>query len=575
MFGWTGRTVIVDLGSNAVTESRTKKKDAGNFIGGRGLGCILMDRMADPQIGPLSPENPLIFSTGPLTGTAAPLSGHFSICTRSPLTRTIFDCNAGGFFGAEMKFAGIDSLVITGKADSPVYLYVEDEEVEILPADHLWGKNTAETTELLGPKGKVACIGRAGEKLASMANMVNDRIYSGGRGGHGAVAGSKLLKAVVMKGSNVPEIADPDAFDIAAEKVKRLLTANPPASKGLSSYGTPVFMDLLSYMGIMPANNFREKEFTGADRISGELIRDSYDVLKTPCEACPIGCKRTFKDGTPVPEYDAIWAFGPNIGNDDLELIIQLSSICMDYGLDPVSCGASIASYMELNSLKTGSVDLKGLLRSIGEGESELSAGSFSYLCSKGEPEMSMSVKGLEIPGYDPRGMAGMALAYATSNRGGCHLSAFMAAPEVMGKPVLLNRQSFDGMAALVQYFQNLSAVIDSLVLCPFASFAIAEVELANLLTAATGADYSAEELLLAGERIYNLERVFNNNSGISGNADTLPGRFFGKDDIDRELFKKALSEYYHFRGWDEKGIPAQRKLDELGIGRINKTGSA
>ncbi|WP_406655795.1 aldehyde ferredoxin oxidoreductase family protein [Methanolobus sp. ZRKC2] len=566
MFGWTGRTIIIDLGNNAITESKTKKKDAENFVGGRGLGCTLMHRIADPEVEPLSPDNPLIFSTGPLTGTSAPMSGHFSVCTKSPLTQTIFDSNSGGFFGAEMKFAGIDSLVITGKAENPVYIRIEDEEVEILPADHLQDKNTAETTELLEPKGKVACIGRAGEKMIPMANIVNDRLYSGGRGGHGAVAGSKNLKAVVIKGSNVPEIADPDAFDRAVERSGRLLVANPPSSKGLASYGTSVFVNLLSYMGILPANNFQVKDFKGADRISGEYIKDNYDVLKTPCESCAIGCKRTFDNGTPVPDYDAIWAFGPTIGNDNLKRITELNNTCLDYGLDPVSCGASIAAYMELNSFNAEDVDLKGLLEDIGEGKSELSAGSYSYLCSKDAKDISMSVKGLEIPGYDPRGMAGMALAYATSNRGGCHLSAFMAAPEAMGKPMPLNRQSFSGKAALVQYFQNLSAVIDSLVLCPFALFALGEVELAALLSAATGISYSAEELLRAGERTYNLERVFNNRSGISGKADIFPDRFFGKDGIDRELFEEALSDYYHFRGWKANGVPTQEKLEELGI---------
>ncbi|MDW7732887.1 MAG: aldehyde ferredoxin oxidoreductase family protein [Methanolobus sp.] len=566
MFGWTGRTVIVDLGNNAITESRTKKKDAEDIIGGRGLGCTLMENLTDPEVEPLNPDNPLIFSTGPLTGTAAPLSGHFSICTRSPLTRTIFDFNAGGYFGTEMKFAGIDSLVITGKAENPVYIRIEDEEVEILPADHLWGKNTAETTGLLGSGGKVACIGRAGERMIPMANIVNDRIYSGGRGGHGAVAGSKNLKAVVVKGSNVPEIADPDAFGKAVEKANRLLIANPPASKGLASYGTPAFVNLLNYMGILPSDNFRGKDFSGAEWISGEFIKENYDILKTPCDACPIGCKRTFNDGTPVPDYDAIWAFGPNIGNDDLKIIIELNRTCFDYGLDPVSCGAAIAAHMELNSFTAKDVDLKELLNNIAERKSELSAGSYSYLCSKGAEEANISVKGLEISGYDPRGMTGMALAYATSNKGGCHLSAFMAAPEIMGKPMLLKRQTFDGKAALVQYFQNLSAVIDSLVLCPFAVFAMGEVELAALLSAATGLNYSAERLLHAGERIYNLERVFNSKSGIL-ETDTLPERFFGKDGLDKESFERALSDYYHFRGWDDRGVPGQDKLEELGIG--------
>lgn len=558
--------MIVDLGNNAITESRTKKKDAENFLGGRGLGCTLMENMADPEVEPLSPGNLLIFSTGPLTGTGAPLSGHFSICTISPLTRTIFDSNTGGSFSAEMKFAGIDSLIITGRAESPVYIRIEDEEVEILPADHLWGKNTAETTGLLESRGKVACIGRAGERMIPMANMVSDRIYSGGRGGHGAVAGSKNLKAVVVKGSNVPEIANPDAFDKAVKRVNRLLVASPPASKGLASYGTPVFVNLLDYMGILPSDNFRKEDFPGAEKISGEYIKENYDILKTPCDSCPVGCKRTFNDGTPVPDYDAIWAFGPDIGNEDLKLIIELNSICLDYGMDPVSCGASIAAYIEINSLTAGDLNLKELLADIGEGKSELSLGSYSYLCSMGAEEVSMSVGGLEISGYDPRRMTGMALAYATSNRGGCHWSAFMAAPELIGKPMILNRRSFDGKAALVQYFQNLAAVIDSLVLCPFAVFAMGEVELAAMLSAATDVDYSAEELLRAGERIYNLERVFNGKSGISEKADMLPGRFFGKDGIDRELFERALSDYYHFRGWNDTGVPTGKKLEELGI---------
>ncbi len=571
MFGWTGRTVIVDLENNAVTESRTKKKDAEKFLGGRGISCALMSRMAEPEVEPLDPENPLIFSTGPLTGSAAPLSGHFSICTRSPPTKGIFDSNAGGSFGSEMKFAGIDSLVIKGKAENPVYLHIEDEEVEILPADHLWGKNTAETTSLLEPKGKVACIGRAGEIMLPMASMVNDRIY-GARGGHGAVAGSKNLKAVVIKGSNKPEVADRDAFEKSVEKANRLLVANPPASKGLAEYGTPVFVNLLNHMGILPAENFRKEDFEGAEKISGEFIAENYEINKTPCDACPIGCRRTFTDGTPVPDYDAIWAFGPNLGNSDLKTIIELNNICLDYGMDPVSCGASIASYMELNSFTVGDIDLKATLTGIGEGKSELSRGSHAYLCSQGATDIDMSVMGLEIPGYDPGASAGMALAYATSNKGACHLNAFMIAPEVMGKPMLLKRQSFDGKAALVQYFQNLAAVIDSLVLCPFAFFAMSEVELVSLLNAATGMDYSAEELLQAGERIYNLERILNRTDATHEKEDILPGRFFGEDGIDREQFKNALSDYYHFRGWDTNGVPTKEKLKELDIAVKNQT---
>jgi aldehyde:ferredoxin oxidoreductase len=565
MFGWTGRTVIIDLESNSVTESRTTKKDAEQFIGGRGLGCRLMADLADPGIEPLSPGNPLIFSTGPLTGTSAPMSGHFSITTKSPLTGTISDSNAGGHLGAEMKFAGVDSLIVLGKAAEPAYIRIEDEDVEILPAGHLWGKSTAETVSILEFQGKVACIGKAGERLVALANIVSGG-YPSGRGGHGAVAGSKNLKAVVVKGSNLPEIAEPEAFGKAVEKVNRLLIANPPASKGLANYGTAVFADLLDHMGILPADNFRKKGSHEADKISGEFIMDNYQTEKEPCYACPVGCRRNFENGSSVPDYDSLWAFGPNIGNTDLDTITLLNRMCVDYGMDPISCGSAVAAYMELHSVRPGKEELVALVRDIGEGRSELSAGSYLYMCSKGTPQNSMSVKGLDLPGYDPREMAGMALAYATSNRGGCHLSAFMAAPEIMGKPVALNRLKFDGKAALVQYFQNLAAVIDSLVICPYAAFAIGEVEFASLLSTATGKSYTAEELLRAGERIYNLERMYNIKIGFSRKDDTLPERFFGEDGIDRELFGNTLTDYYHFRGWDETGVPSKEKLQELGI---------
>ncbi|WP_407355061.1 aldehyde ferredoxin oxidoreductase family protein [Methanolobus sp. WCC5] len=565
MFGWTGRTIIIDLGNNSVTESRTKKTYAEKFIGGRGLGCRLTEDYAVAGMEPLDPGNTLIFTTGPLTGTSAPMSGHFAVTCISPLTSTVFSSNTGGYFGAEMKFAGIDALVITGKAETPVYLQISDEEVEIMPAEHLWGKNTAETTTLLETKGNVACIGRAGEKLVSMANIVNDRMYSSGRGGHGAVAGSKNLKAIVVKGTNVVEVAEPDSFESVVGRVKKLLVANPPSSRGLSTYGSPVFADLLDYMGTLPAHNFRERTFAGTGKLSGEAINKNYRIKPAPCYACPVGCRRTSEDGKPLPDFDSIWAFGPNIGNDDLELIREMDSLCFDYGLDPLSCGASIASYMEVNPWMHID-ELKGLVLEIGNGRHDLCRGAHAYLCAVKKEEYSTSVKGLELPGYDPRDMAGMAIAYATSNTGGSHLSAFMAAPEIMGKPMLLDRKRYEGKAALVQYFQNLTAVMDSLVMCPFSILALDEVELCEMLSHVTGMKYSAEEILRTGERIYNLERIFNIRSGFTSKDDSLPERFFKGDGIDREVFKNTLRDYYHFRGWDDAGVPTGEKLKELDI---------
>jgi aldehyde:ferredoxin oxidoreductase len=565
MYGWTGRTVILDLGNNSVTETKTKKAYAEQFIGGRGLGCRLMQDFADPELDPLSPENLLILTTGPLTGTSVPMSGHFSITSKSPLTSTIFSTNTGGHFGAELKFAGIDALVITGKAEKPVYISIYDEEVEILPAEHLWGKNTAETTTLLEDKGKVACIGKAGETLVSMANIVNDHIYTSGRGGHGAVAGSKNLKAIVVKGTNKIEVANPEEFEILVEKTNKLLTASPPASKGLKKYGNSVIADLLNYMGTLPSMNFREKTFQNAGKLSGEELNHLFNLKEAPCYACPIGCKRTDTDGIPVPDYDTIWAFGPNIGNDDIGLVRELDKLCIDYGLDPISVSAAIASYMEIKPWITME-EVKEIATGIGEGTHYVCKGSHDYLYSTGKEECDTTVKGLEIPGYDPREIKGMAIAYATSNTGGSHLSAFMVGPEIMGKPMLLEREKFDGKAALVLYFQDLTAVIDSLVMCPFTMLAVGEVDFTALLNNLTGEKYSAEELLRAGERIFNMERMFNLKAGITSEDDTLPERFFENNDIDKKEFERTIQEYYHFRGWNAEGVPENEKIKELDI---------
>jgi len=556
MFGWTGRTVIIDLSDNSVTEQKTEKADVKPFLGGRGIGAKWISELVEPTADPLSPENILVFSTGPVTGSSMPMSGHFCISTKSPLTGTIFDSNVGGSFGTELKLAGFDSLIIKGKAQEPVIIQIYDEEVEILSADYLWRKNIEESTDLLEKKGKVLCIGRAGEKMVPMASMANDRIYSSGRGGAGAVAGSKNLKGLVVKGTNKIEIADTQKLEKSIDKVERLIVANPPASKGLAKYGNTMFADLLGHMGIIPGNNFKDPNFIGLGNISADSIKQNNEINKTPCKACNIGCMQAFADGRVVPDYETIWAFGPNIGNRDLEMIINLNEICKEYGMDPISCSSAITGYMELKSLNIEDIDVRKILKEIGEGESELSHGSRSYLCSKQAESISMDVKGLSIPGYDPRAMMGMALSYATANRGACHMNAFMLAPELIGKPVHLDRDTFAGKAALVKHFQDLIAVMDSFVLCPFAAFALGEVELASILNAITGMDYSAEEILRCGERIYDIERSFNIKAGFSKSDDMLPERFFAQDGIDKDEFMRSLKDYYRFREWDDQGRP-------------------
>ncbi len=568
MHGWTGKTVTIDLADSKVIEAKSDPVILHLFIGGRGLGVKLYCDAIEPDIDPLSPENILIFATGPLTGTAAPMSGRHVMVSKSPLTGTIFDSSSGGFFGKELKFAGIDALIIKGIAQEPVYISIENDQIDIHPAKGLWGENVRSCTEKLSPKGRVACIGRAGERLVPMANVMNDYFHACGRGGLGAVMGSKNLKAVVVKGDKKPGIADEEGFRKARDDAMRLIKAGPVASKGLSTYGTSALLSLTNHIKILPAANFRKNEFSGADKVSGEFIKENYDVKSRSCYNCIIACKHIIKsgelEGHEIPEYETLWAFGPDNNNNDMDEIIKANRLCNDYGIDTISSGSTIAACAEI--MGEDIKELSGLVKKIGESEGigkELGMGSKAL---PGKKDAAMHTKGLELPGYDPRGVLGMALAYATSNRGGGHVRAYMIAPEVLGKPKKIDRLTFSGKAGLVQFFQNEMAALDSLVLCLFASFAVAEGEFASLLRTATGVDYSTEEFLKCGERIWNLERLFNIRAGFSRKDDTLTERFFKSGGIERAGFEKALDEYYQFRGWDGNGMPTEKKQRELGL---------
>ena len=568
MYGWTGKIVTVDLTHGKITEKPSDSNILRSFIGGRGLGVKLYYDSVSPDIDPLSPGNPLIFATGPLTGTAAPMSGRHAMVTKSPLTGTIFSSSAGGHFGKELKFAGIDALVITGRAEEPVYISIKDDEIEIRPAGNVWGKNVRECTDLLKPEGNVACIGRAGEKTIPLANIMNDYIHACGRGGLGAVMGSKMLKAVVVKGSNKPKIADEVAFGKARDEALRYLYEGPMTSKGLTTYGTSSLMNLINYNKMLPTQNFRKSEFNDADKVSGEFMRENYDVRNHACYNCIIACKHIIKsgefEGHEIPEYETLWAFGPDNNNASMDEIIRVNRLCNDYGIDTISSGSTIAAYAELMGEDFN--DLAGIVRKIGEIEgvgAELGKGSKSLAESSGK-NISMTSKGLELPAYDPRGVYGQALSYATSNRGGCHLRGYMIPREVFGKPKKIERKSFAGKAGLVHESQNEVAVMDSLVLCMFAWLYVPVDVFSGMLSAATGIDYTVDEFKQCGERIWNLERMFNNSAGFSRKDDSLPERFFGGDGINRDEFEKSLDEYYHLRGWDENGVPTAEKLKEL-----------
>jgi aldehyde:ferredoxin oxidoreductase len=570
---WKGKTIYINLSSESVDISWTDKKLTQMYLGGRGLGVKLLSELTNPDIDPFSSDNPLIFTSGPLSGFA-PMASGAVLTSKSPLTGTIFSWNTGGSFGQELKKTGTDALVITGKAKTPSYVEIEGENIKILPADKLWGKNIGTCTEILEKKGSVACIGRAGEKQVLISSFGIDSIHSG-RGGLGAVAGSKMLKAIVVKGEKELSPANPEKLDELKKKVLKLLDASPVLSKGYANYGSPALVKLLDYMNLIPSRNFLRTGTSFAAQFSGEYIKAGFELKKESCPACPIGCKKRIKKtGEIIPDYDSLWAFGLNLENSDLMAVIKANRISKDYGFDPISAGSVLGAYAELKSKTIETDELESLLLEIGEG-SELGNGARKYLEAQGRKELSMDVKGLELGGFDPRGIKGQALAYATSTHGGDYLTAFMVGPEVLGKPLNLDRRQLRGKAGILQIFENLNAGMDSLVLCPYSIFALNEEICSALLLSALGMEISPGELLKIGERIWNLERIYNLKAGFTWKDDTLPERLFenekgNKEEMENRLskteFEEAIKEYYHYRGWSEEGVPSQKKLKELAL---------
>ena len=449
------------------------------FLGGRGLGTRLLWDEVGPGVDPLSPGNVLIFTAGPLTATGYQTSNRFSVSTKSPLTGTVLDANSGGFWGMQIKKAGYDVLIVRGRAESPMYIEIKQESVTFHPAQHLWGKVVSETTRMLGQNNNrrnVLCIGPAGENLSRMAAIMNDGERALARGGPGAVMGSKNLKAIVVEGKDRPEIVDKERFKFMLYETRKLLRASPLTSQALPEFGSVVMMNIVNNVGALPTRNHRESQFEGAELISGEALTERYLVKTAACWACPIGCTRVSKTDKVEgegPEFETTWAFGAECGVADLAAIIEANHMCNEMGLDTISVGSTIACAMELSELGLMDSDLRfgradllvstveaiGRRRDIGV---ELVDGSRRLAEKYGRPDLSMSVKGMEMPAYDPRGMQGQGLLYATSNRGGCHMRGNMLGLEVLGLPKLIDRFQVQGKSSYVILHQNASASIDS-----------------------------------------------------------------------------------------------------------------
>lgn len=600
MSGYCGKLLRVNLASGQISAEVIDSATALRFVGGRGLGTYFLSKEIDPNVDALSPENKLFVSAGPLTGAAVPAAGRYMVVTKSPLSGTVASSNAGGFWGPELKFAGFDMLAFEGRAPRPTYLCINDDRVELRDASHLWGKLVSETTELLlaelgDPKARVLCIGPAGEKLARIASIMSDGYRAAGRSGVGAVMGSKNLKAIVVRGSGCVSPERTEAAKEAVSRAQRKLRESDITSKALPKYGTAVLVNMINEAGLYPTENFQKAFFPTADQVSGEALAENYLVKNVSCFRCPIGCGRrcSLSDKeSEGPEYETIWALSADCGVDDLESVIRANNVCNEYGLDTISAGATIACAMELYArgiLRPEDVDGPPLRfgsgeaivewsRKMGAAEglgAKLAQGSYRLAESYGVPELSMSVKKLELPAYDPRGVQGHGLQYATSNRGGCHVRGYLISPEILGVPFKADRFSLEGKASLAKLFQDLTAVIDSLGVCLFTSFALGAEDYRDLFNAYAGVDWTTEEMLTAGERIWNLERVFNLAAGVDPQQDTLPKRLLrepipeGPSQGHVHRLSELLPEYYRERGWDARGIPTPEKLGALQLGEI------
>jgi aldehyde:ferredoxin oxidoreductase len=611
--GYVNKILTVNLTDNTIREEPINPAVAEKYIGGKGYALYVfyykylkeyMAKGISPKdIDPLGPENVLAFTTGPITGVAgAPSPGrHHVMALRSPLTGSLTSTNTGGEFGAYLKFAGYDMIFVEGAAEKPVYLEIADGHVEIKDASDLWGKNVFDTTRVLrsrvkGENVSVSCIGPAGENLVLIANIMNDEHRAAGRTGAGAVMGSKKLKAIVVSGTQKPQVADPEGFRELSKTLTERMKKNAVTGEGLPKYGTAILINIINQAGMLPFKNWQFGYNPEADKISGETLEKTYLIKRRPCWGCQIGCGRVTKvpSGpyqilyTEGPEYESIWALGNSTGVMDLAAIVKANHLCDEFGIDTISMGSTIAAAMEL--YEKGYIpeeDLQGLDMRFGNAAAlveavwrtaykagfgaKLALGSRRLAEMYGAPELSMSVKGLEMPAYDPRGAKGIGLNYATANRGGCHVTGYTISPEILGIPQKIDRFTPEGKAQWTKTLQDLTCVVNSAVNCLFTTFEIGAKDYAELFNKIAGFNFTESDVMRIGERIYNLERYIMSLYGFTAKDDTLPPRLT-KEPMPEGPSKgqvveldKMLEEYYKLRGW-VNGVPTKEKLKELGI---------
>lgn len=600
-FGYTGKRLDIDLTNQTWKVSELSPEVLTKYIGGKGLAAHIFYEEVDQGVDPLSPENPLIFATGPLSGSLAPTSGRTVVGTKSPLTGIWVDSNAGGFFGPELKKAGFDVLVLQGKASSPVMVLINDGNVQFKVADELWGLDTEQTHQWIksqyGEDYRVACIGTAGEKLIPISAIISE-MRAFGRGGVGAVMGSKNLKAIVAHGTNTFKVFDPETFMLVCKESYNELAIHPDTGGGRSRFGTNVIYSALNELGVHPVKNFQSSVNEHVEELSEDVMREELVEKDKACFGCPIACSKFSKvkkgkykgEYAEGPEYENTWVFGAQCGNGDYGAVVAAEHICDLYGIDSISAGNIIGFAMECvqrgiltkedigYDLEFGDAEsMIRMLHQIGKGEGVgklLGCGTRAAAAKlgQGSERFAMHVKGLELPAYDPRASYGMGLAYATSDRGGCHLRSWPVAIEALDNKGRVDPYSVEFKAEFVKNEQDLISIVDSVGMCLFAIFALTPRQVVRLLYAITGLEgfKKTEDVLETGERIYNLTRLINLREGVE--PDTLPPRLLevpmpdGPAEGNTLPLQEMLTEYYYLRGWDEKGVPSQEKLKKLGL---------
>ena len=619
MFGYMGKILRVDLSKSKITEEFPDENTLKMFLGGSGLATKYLFDEVKKGTDPLGPKNKLIFMTGPLTGTRSPSTGRYIVVAKSPLTSFWGQANSAGFWGTNFKRSGFDGVIFEGISSKPVYLITDDGKAELKDAKDLWGKNTSETTRLireeLGENFRVACIGIAGENLVRYAAVINDADRpnwgrAAGRCGMGTVMGSKRLKAIASRGTKKIEVANEDVY--REEAKKRYDWVNESLLKmTLEVYGTAAVLDMVSVRGGLPTRNWQTGVFPGADNINGTAINENILTERKPCFACPIACGRLSEIRTGPyaskgegPEYESLGSFGSMCGIDNLEAITLAHFLCNEYGLDVISTGSTIAFAMEcfekgiLTKKHTNGLELKfgdpnimiKLVHKIAKREgigNLLAEGTriVSEKLSKGTEKFAMHVKGLELPAYDPRAAKITGLAYASSNRGGCHITAYVEGPTFMSMPFLIIEESDVGdilqeipeTAKIVKDMEDALAVFDAVGGCKFMGMVLTAEDWATLIANLTGWKFTASDFRRTGERIYNFERAFNLREGLTRADDTLPKRLLeeplpeGPAEGQVVNLDLLLDAYYEFRGWNKNGKPTTEKFKELGLDWVIK----